>query len=246
MGIAILATLCILLITIMIHETGHFLVAKRLGYAIDEFSIGMGPQLMQKTKNGIAYTLRLIPLGGYVRFSEESKNDKRCLFEPSWSNFLVLIMGVVFNVLLSILFCAIVYGIAGYDFFRSIYGGICLFWNLISVMFGSPSQLASVDSYGSIIAMTDTTNTIISMASNSKEAILYILLIGAILNISVAFMNLLPLPILDGGQIVINAVELAIKRRIPQGIRIALNGICWVTMMAFMAFLFVRDINNLV
>ena len=241
----IFAILCIVLLSVTIHETGHFLVAKKFDYAIDEFSVGMGPKLIQKTKNGIAYTIRLLPLGGYVSFSEKSEN-KRCLSEPSWSKFIVLIMGVIFNILLSILMCTIVYGILGYDFFRSIYGGICLVWYFISNIFGSLSQLVSLDSYGSIVVLADSTNTYVGMASNSQEAMIYILLIGAIFNISIAFMNLLPLPILDGGQIVINAVELVIKKCISPKVKIAANCICWALVMAFSVFLIFRDIANLV
>lgn len=101
---SVLITLCILLFSILIHETGHFLAARRFNYAVNEFSIGMGPKLIQKTKNEIAYTIRLLPLGGYVSFAEESKNQ-RCISAPSLSKSVVLIMGAAFNLLLSIL-CA--------------------------------------------------------------------------------------------------------------------------------------------
>lgn len=54
---------------ILVHELGHFLAARRCGIRVQEFSIGFGPALYSKTKNGTTYTLRLLPLGGYNLFT---------------------------------------------------------------------------------------------------------------------------------------------------------------------------------
>ncbi len=58
-----------LLVVISIHEFGHFLVAKRAGIQVDEFSIGFGPRLLSRTKGETRYSLRVLPLGGYVRMA---------------------------------------------------------------------------------------------------------------------------------------------------------------------------------
>ncbi len=240
---SILITICILLVSIMIHEAGHFLAGKMFNYAIDEFSIGFGPKLMQKNKNGTAYTIRLLPIGGYVSFAEESKT-KRCLSNQSLIKFVVLIMGVVFNLLLSILCFSIVYMMVGYDFFPAISEGIRWIGNIISNLFNSPSQLVSVDSYGSIVLLANTVNQAMDIVSNFKQLVALILIVGALLNLSLAIFNLFPLPILDGGQIIINAVELIIKRSIPQRIKVIVNSICWLLIMALGIFLIVRDVIN--
>lgn len=51
------------------HEFGHYFFAKRAGILVREFSIGMGPKIFSRQKNGTAYTLRWLPLGGYVRMA---------------------------------------------------------------------------------------------------------------------------------------------------------------------------------
>ncbi len=56
---------------IISHELGHFFAAKWAGIAVLEFSIGMGPKLFGFTKNGTAYSLRILPIGGYVRMEGE-------------------------------------------------------------------------------------------------------------------------------------------------------------------------------
>jgi regulator of sigma E protease len=63
---------------IFIHEGAHFLVAKKCNIEIREFSIGFGPKIFQKNSNGILYSIRLIPLGGFVDLNEDSieENDK--------------------------------------------------------------------------------------------------------------------------------------------------------------------------
>lgn len=242
---SVLITLCILLFSILIHETGHFLAARRFNYAVNEFSIGMGPKLIQKTKNEIAYTIRLLPLGGYVSFAEESKNQ-RCISAPSLSKCVVLIMGAAFNLLLSILCFSLFFTISGYDCFQSIYESICFTCKYISILFGSPDTLFSIDSYGSIVSLVSYTNETLSMAVNLKQAVAYVLSIGGVLNISLAIVNLLPLPILDGGQILINTVELIAKRTIPQRAKLIINAVSWLLIMTLMVFLITRDIKNLV
>lgn len=68
----LLLFLLVLTVIISIHELGHFLFAKRAGILIHEFSIGMGPQIVAKTKGDTKYAFRAIPLGGYVSMSGEN------------------------------------------------------------------------------------------------------------------------------------------------------------------------------
>lgn len=65
----ILVFLIIFSIIVVFHEFGHFIMAKRAGVLVREFAIGMGPKLFQYHGEETAYTLRLLPLGGYVRMA---------------------------------------------------------------------------------------------------------------------------------------------------------------------------------
>ena len=66
---AIIAFIIIFGILVVVHEFGHFYMAKRSGILVREFSVGMGPKLFATRKNGTTYTLRWLPLGGYVRMA---------------------------------------------------------------------------------------------------------------------------------------------------------------------------------
>lgn len=66
----IIVFLIIFSIIVVIHEFGHYYFAKRAGILVREFAIGMGPKLFAKQgKDGTTYTLRMLPLGGYVRLA---------------------------------------------------------------------------------------------------------------------------------------------------------------------------------
>jgi RIP metalloprotease RseP len=67
----ILITLLIIAVLILAHEWGHFVVARRIGIPVYEFAIGFGPKVFSWKRNGVIYSLRLIPLGGFVRMAGE-------------------------------------------------------------------------------------------------------------------------------------------------------------------------------
>ena len=92
---------------IFIHELGHFLFAKKFGVAITEFSLGMGPKLFSKTgKDGIAYSIRAFPIGGFVSMvgeTDESDNPNAFNKKPAYQRFIITIAGAVMNLLLGLI-----------------------------------------------------------------------------------------------------------------------------------------------
>lgn len=73
-----LAFILVFGIIVIVHEFGHFYFAKRAGILVREFAIGMGPKLFQTRKNETTYTIRVLPLGGYVLMAGyEEEEDLR-------------------------------------------------------------------------------------------------------------------------------------------------------------------------
>lgn len=73
----LLVFLVIFSIIVVIHESGHYFFAKRAGILVREFALGMGPKLFSKQgKDGTTYTVRLLPLGGYVRLAGLYEEDE--------------------------------------------------------------------------------------------------------------------------------------------------------------------------
>ncbi len=86
---------------IMIHELGHYTAGRLLKFDIYEFAIGMGPKIFSKKKNGIAYSLRAIPFGGYVAFDNAESIEKGELNfhkNPIWKRIIVILAGPIMNI----------------------------------------------------------------------------------------------------------------------------------------------------
>ena len=62
-------------ILVVFHEFGHYMMAKRSGILVREFSIGMGPKVFYYRRNGTTFTLRLLPIGGYVRMAGSADDE---------------------------------------------------------------------------------------------------------------------------------------------------------------------------
>ena len=94
--IYIIAAILIFGVLIAVHELGHFLAAKACGVRVNEFSIGMGPTILHKTKGDTTYSLRLLPIGGFCAMEgeEEDSNDPTALNNQSfWKKLIIFAAG---------------------------------------------------------------------------------------------------------------------------------------------------------
>lgn len=115
--IGILLAIVLFLFLITIHESGHFIGAKLSGIKVNEFSIGMGPALYNKQKGETLYSLRLLPIGGYVMMEgeEESSNDPRSYKNSAaWKRFLTILAGPFTNFLFGFLVFTLLANFSGY------------------------------------------------------------------------------------------------------------------------------------
>lgn len=75
MIITIITFIIVFGVLVLVHEFGHYYFAKRAGILVREFSIGMGPKIWWSQHNGTTYTVRILPLGGYVRMAGMDDED---------------------------------------------------------------------------------------------------------------------------------------------------------------------------
>ena len=74
----ILIAVIIFSVVILIHELGHFLLAKKNGIVVTEFSLGMGPRLVSTVRGGTRYSVKLLPLGGScAMLGEDTGEDEQ-------------------------------------------------------------------------------------------------------------------------------------------------------------------------
>lgn len=98
-------------IIIIIHELGHFLVAKACGIRVNEFAIGMGPKLVGWGKGETKYAIRVLPIGGYVSMEGEDTDspDPRAFNRKRvWQRLLVVLSGATMNLILGFIILVII------------------------------------------------------------------------------------------------------------------------------------------
>ena len=108
----ILIAILIFGVLIAVHEFGHFLAAKACGVRVNEFSIGMGPQLFHKTKGDTEYSLRLLPIGGYCAMEgedEDSDDDRALGRQVWWKKFIIFVAGAFMNFLTGLIIVICLY-----------------------------------------------------------------------------------------------------------------------------------------
>ena len=104
--LSIIAALVVLSIFVTVHELGHFIVGRLLKFRITGFSIGMGPVLFGREKNGTLFAVRAFPIGGMCQFygeDSESGSGEGFNDHPVWKRFLVVLAGPVMNLLLALI-----------------------------------------------------------------------------------------------------------------------------------------------
>jgi regulator of sigma E protease len=100
---------------VLVHEWGHFVVAKAFGVRVEIFSVGFGTRLWGIKRGDTDYRLSALPLGGYVKMAgdnplEERKGDPdEFLSKPRWQRVLIALAGPAMNVVLSVLLVAGIY-----------------------------------------------------------------------------------------------------------------------------------------
>lgn len=112
--LSILVFLLLFSVLIVVHEFGHFYVARKSGVQVEEFALGMGKKLWSTKKDGVEYRLNAIPFGGYVRMlgEEEASNDPKSFNKAKlWKRMAITLAGVFMNFVLAIALLTILFSV---------------------------------------------------------------------------------------------------------------------------------------
>ena len=208
---------------IIIHEGGHFLVARLCKVKVNEFAIGFGKILWQKQGKQTKYTIRMIPLGGFCSMEgEDEESDDEGSFSKAsvWKRMAIVLAGATVNILFGILVYFILISTVGIQFVdpakdtilnRIYYGGqatgafILSIFESIKMLFTgglATDQMVGIVGISEIVVQT--------------SGIINYLHLLSVISVSLGVTNLLPIPALDGGKIIILLIELV--RRKPMKI----------------------------
>ena len=350
--LTILLFLLLLSAIICIHELGHLAAAKKFGVYCYEFSFGMGPLLFKRKKGETQYSIRAVPVGGFVAMAGEQDGDeaypdavvpegRRLTDQKWWKKVIIMLAGVFMNFVMAYVIFSLILlangGIrmsakavvesvvegspaeeAGFEAGDKIiriekedgssiepdtfldmqtfitdgqeetytierdgetitltltpaedeetggyYIGItgeagdvveinflnCWYWGgyefglMVKLMFQAIATLfhgSGMQNLSGPVGIYQATKTYASMGVSS-----YMFLIAE-MSLNVGIFNLLPLPVLDGGQVVITLAEAIAHRQLNEKVKIALMLICWTLLIALMLFVTWNDVVRLI
>ena len=108
----------VLSLVIIIHEFGHFIVAKASGVKVVEFSLGMGPRLIKFTRKGTMYSIKLFLFGGSCQMlgdNTEEEGEGSFNSVSVWKRIAIIAAGPIFNFILAFIFAVFLIGKMGYN-----------------------------------------------------------------------------------------------------------------------------------
>ena len=204
---------------ILIHEGGHFLVAKLCKVRVNEFAIGFGKVIWSRQGKETKYSIRIIPLGGFCSMEgEDEESDAVGSFSKVsvWKRMAIVFAGATVNIIFGILVYFVLISSVGIQFldpardtfFNRIYYGAKGTGEFIATIFDSIKTLITggikTDQMVGIVGISE-----VVVKTNGIINYLYLL---AVISVSLGVTNLLPIPALDGGKILILIIEI-IRRK---------------------------------
>ena len=223
---------------IFIHEAGHFIAGRWMGIPIRTFSLGFGPRIFGFKRDGTDFRISAIPFGGYVLPEIDDMETfhnipvkKRIIFSlggPAMNIICVPILFTLLNVMTS-----------GPSFMNI----LILPWAQSALL-----MVGMLISFFTILADPGSLSVVVGMVSQGGgfigSDITRFVQMGILLSMNLAVFNLLPIPILDGGKIVMYALErMSVRTR---KVQVAASIVGLVLMLGLMIYTTVLDIVSLV
>lgn len=265
----ILLTLLILSILVVVHEWGHYIAAKKVGVFVEEFSIGMGPLIFSKQGKETQFSIRAFPLGGFCKMrgegddEEEEKEqgeteggleEERIPVDPedprSFANkskgqrFLILVAGAAMNIIFAFLLLIIVLMIGGANPLQALTGAAASTVKFAGAIYQSLYLLVTGQ-----VGMNEMAGPIgmVSMVHDFYQyGLIALMTFTALISVNLGVINLLPLPALDGGQILIIVIEKIMRRDLDPKKANMINYIGFVALMLLAVVVAVNDVMRII
>jgi len=215
MIISFLAFIGVFSVVVLVHEFGHFIAARKSGVKVYEFSIGFpfSPRLATLFRHKeTEFTLRLLPLGGFVRFSKDGDEEAMDLFEASYfRRALIMSAGSLSNILFAfVVFVPLFMFFKHLPFFDAVLSSARSVWEILSGTIAVLADLLSGN--GSMEGLSGPVGIAVMAGQAANKGLANLLHFTGILSVSLGIMNLFPIPALDGGQLLMLAMESIRKR----------------------------------
>ncbi len=237
---------------LIVHELGHFILAKKFGVKVEEFAVGYPPRLLSKRIGETVYSLNLLPFGAFVKIAGEQKSveDHRSFSKkPLWQRALIIFGGALsFWVLAAVLLSIVAWlGVEGITWYEAPARGLLacgeltflivkgLSMALVNAFRGLPTGAQMVGPVGVFSLFTEA----------SQQGLVYFLYFISVISLHLAVINLLPIPALDGGKLLFLAIEKIKGSPVNEKVEQRITGFFFALLLVLMAWLTVKDIIGL-
>jgi regulator of sigma E protease len=227
-----LETILLLGVLILIHEAGHFAAARLVGIPVADFSVGFGPRVWSRRWGRTEYALRAFPLGGFVLPDVADPEAFRAF--ALRKRLVYFLGGPLANLAAALsLFAFLNVSRYGFSVFRLVFAPFAQVaqaaWQVLASLSGVLSRPESLTGAVGIVREGGRA----AAAGHSVELALS-------LSISLAVLNLLPIPVLDGGQILLGTLEELFPRLVR--LRAPLTVLGLVLLASVMLYANVHDV----
>ena len=249
MIISFFAFIIVFSMIVLVHEVGHFIAAKKSGVKVYEFSVGFpfSPRLCTLFRyKETAFTLRLLPLGGFVSFSKDGDEEAKNLFKASYSRrAFIMSAGSFFNIIFAFIVFVPIFIIGKHlPFIEALLLSTKTIWGILS---GTVIVLSNILSgQGGLEELSGPVGIAVIAGQAASKGFLNLLYFTGVLSISIGLMNLFPLPALDGGHLLMLFIETIRKKPIGLKTYQAINLIGFALFMILSVLVIYKDVVKLV
>jgi regulator of sigma E protease len=263
----ILVFILVLVVLIIVHEFGHFVVAKLSGMRVDEFGLGYPPRAATIAQVGeTRYTLNWIPFGGFVKiFGEnppphgigQAADPRAFSARPRILQALVLLAGIAMNLVLAwLIFTSILmtpHWISDHEFIGALPLGTALVQGVeVTARVTGAIALGLAHFFVGLFTfsadLSQVTGPIgIAGAVGTASALGWqsLLSLVALISINLALINLIPIPALDGGRLLFVLIETIIRRPIKPSVAQTVNTAGFAFLILLMLVVTFHDVYRL-
>lgn len=222
---------------VLIHETGHFIIARLCKVKVNEFAIGFGPAIWKKQGKTTKYVLRLIPLGGFVSMvgEEERSEEEGSFSKSSISKRIAIVMaGGMVNIIFALITYTILMSVILSDFGTALsYTGKFAF-SIIDSLKMLFSGNVSIDQLMGPVGISE-----VVVKTTGIVDFIYIL---AVVSMSLGVTNLFPFPPLDGGKVILLIIEAIRKKPLKESTELKIQMIGFVLLISLSICVTYNDI----
>lgn len=250
-------------ILIILHELGHFLMARKFGVRVEEFGLGLPPRLLGKKIGETLFSLNAIPFGGFVRMFGEEENiqdPQSFTGKPIWQRALIVVAGVAIFWIIAALLLSVVLGfetsiiilnqeITANFWYEIPLKGILATITITEVIVQMLGEIMVLAIRGQPmpvgVEVMGPVGIFDFLGDRLEMGIIYFLYFIAIIVIHLAIFNLLPIPALDGGKLLFLGIEAIRGKPISQKTEQGLTAFFFFLLIGLMIFVTIQDVTRI-